>query len=120
MIYIHRHQFNRDGTTISRTGLLARVRLSDWSEQVVLPHERTTRGPREERLDRLRAVQANLSPLYFLYRDSDSEIRKGLSGNICRCTGYTDIVRSVRKAAEALSEAGKVRSPSGHVSKVPA
>ena len=52
--------------------------------------------------------------------DSDSEIRKGLSGNICRCTGYTDIVRSVRKAAEALSEAGKVRSPSGDVSKVPA
>ncbi len=51
---------------------------------------------------------------------SDSEIRKGLSGNICRCTGYTDIVRSVRKAAEALSEAGKVRSPSGDVSKVPA
>ena len=74
MIYIHRHQFDRDGTTISRTGLLARVRLSDWSEQVVLPHERTTRGPREERLDRLRAVQANLSPLYFLYRDAGGEI----------------------------------------------
>jgi xanthine dehydrogenase iron-sulfur cluster and FAD-binding subunit A len=43
-----------------------------------------------------------------------------LAGNICRCTGYTDIVRSVRKAAEALSEAGKVRSPAGNVSKVPA
>ncbi|HLL49512.1 MAG TPA: DUF1015 family protein, partial [Thermomicrobiales bacterium] len=56
-IYIHRHQFDRDGTTVSRTGLLARVRLSDWSEQVVLPHELTTRGPRVERLDRLRAVQ---------------------------------------------------------------
>jgi carbon-monoxide dehydrogenase small subunit len=51
---------------------------------------------------------------------SDSEIRKGLSGNICRCTGYTDIVRSVRKAAEALSEADKLRLPSGDVSKVPA
>jgi uncharacterized protein (DUF1015 family) len=75
MIYIHHHRFDQDGTTISRTGLLARVRLTDWSERVVLPHERTTRGPREERLDRLRAVQANLSPLYFLYRDPDSEIR---------------------------------------------
>jgi xanthine dehydrogenase iron-sulfur cluster and FAD-binding subunit A len=43
-----------------------------------------------------------------------------LAGNICRCTGYTDIVKSVRKAAEALSEADKVRLPSGNVSKVPA
>ena len=33
----------------------------------------------------------------------DREIRQGLSGNICRCTGYTDIVTSVRKAAEAVA-----------------
>jgi uncharacterized protein (DUF1015 family) len=76
MIYVHRHQFDQDGTMFSRTGLLARVRLTDWSEQIVLPHERTTPGPREERLARLRAVRANLSPLYFLYRDADGEIRR--------------------------------------------
>jgi uncharacterized protein (DUF1015 family) len=75
-IYIHHHQFSHDRTVVSRTGLLARVRLTDWSERIVLPHERTTRGPREERLHRLRAVRANLSPLYFLYRDDDSEIRQ--------------------------------------------
>lgn len=75
-IYIHQHQFSLEGGKVSRTGLLARVRLTDWSERIVLPHERTTRGPREERLARLRAVQANLSPLYFLYRDADGEIRR--------------------------------------------
>jgi carbon-monoxide dehydrogenase small subunit len=30
---------------------------------------------------------------------SDEEIRHGLEGNICRCTGYENIVRSVRAAA---------------------
>src|SRR5215217_6445399 len=75
-MYVHQHKFSRGGKVISRTGLLARVRLTDWSERIVLPHERTTRGPREERLGRLRAVQANLSPLYFLYRDADGEIRR--------------------------------------------
>jgi uncharacterized protein (DUF1015 family) len=74
MIYIHRHQFNQDGTAVSRTGLLARVRLADWSERIVLPHERTTPGPRAERLARLRAVRANLSPLYLLYRDAGGVI----------------------------------------------
>jgi aerobic carbon-monoxide dehydrogenase small subunit len=32
---------------------------------------------------------------------SDTEIRVAISGQICRCTGYENIVRSVRSAAEA-------------------
>ena len=32
---------------------------------------------------------------------SDQEIRDGLEGNLCRCTGYENIVRAVRRAAEA-------------------
>ena len=30
---------------------------------------------------------------------SDEEIRIGLSGNLCRCTGYDGIVKAVRQAA---------------------
>ena len=32
---------------------------------------------------------------------SDEEIRHGLEGNLCRCTGYENIVRAVREAAGA-------------------
>jgi len=32
---------------------------------------------------------------------SDAEIREGLSGNLCRCTGYEHIVRALREAAQA-------------------
>ena len=32
---------------------------------------------------------------------SDEEIREGLEGNLCRCTGYENIVRAVRSAAQA-------------------
>ena len=31
---------------------------------------------------------------------SDAEIREAISGQICRCTGYTNIVKSIRWAAE--------------------
>ncbi len=34
---------------------------------------------------------------------TDEEIRDHLSGNICRCTGYVNIVAAVRHAAAALS-----------------
>lgn len=35
---------------------------------------------------------------------TDEEIREGLSGNLCRCTGYANIVRAVREAADARPE----------------
>ena len=35
---------------------------------------------------------------------SDAEIREVLSGNLCRCTGYQNIVAAVRKAAAAIRD----------------
>jgi carbon-monoxide dehydrogenase small subunit len=37
---------------------------------------------------------------------SDDEIRRGLAGNLCRCTGYQNIVRAVRRASELLADPG--------------
>ena len=34
---------------------------------------------------------------------SDDEIRTALEGNLCRCTGYQNIVASVRAAADAMA-----------------
>lgn len=39
---------------------------------------------------------------------TDEEIRKGLEGNFCRCTGYTKIIESV-KAAAASMMAGRMK-----------
>jgi aerobic-type carbon monoxide dehydrogenase small subunit (CoxS/CutS family) len=33
---------------------------------------------------------------------TEEEIRKGISGNLCRCTGYTKIVESIREAARSM------------------
>jgi carbon-monoxide dehydrogenase small subunit len=38
---------------------------------------------------------------------TEAEIRRALSGNLCRCTGYTKIVRAVRRAAEASRADGR-------------
>ena len=35
-------------------------------------------------------------------RPTQDEVREGLSGNLCRCTGYTQIVESVLHAAEKM------------------
>jgi carbon-monoxide dehydrogenase small subunit len=54
-----------------------------------------------------------LSTVALLAEDadpSDETIRHGLEGNICRCTGYHNIVRAVHAAASALA-AGAEPSP---------
>jgi carbon-monoxide dehydrogenase small subunit len=35
---------------------------------------------------------------------TDEQIKEGLSGNLCRCTGYASIIRAVHKAATMLKE----------------
>ena len=42
---------------------------------------------------------------------SEDEIRRALAGNLCRCTGYADILRSVQRAAALLAEAEGSRAP---------
>ena len=36
---------------------------------------------------------------------SEAEIREGISGNLCRCTGYVNIVKAIQQAAGSLSAA---------------
>jgi carbon-monoxide dehydrogenase small subunit len=36
---------------------------------------------------------------------SDEQIREGLSGNLCRCTGYVKMIEAVHRAAEEMSHA---------------
>ena len=58
-----------DGSTRSRTGFFARVRVEDYGAGRIRPHERTHPGPKEDRLRLTRATRANLSPIFSLFPD---------------------------------------------------
>lgn len=57
------------GKAITRRGFLGLVKLVPFSDRIVLPHERTLSGPKEDRLKLTRATCASLSPGFQLYRD---------------------------------------------------
>ncbi|MBA2530401.1 MAG: (2Fe-2S)-binding protein [Euzebyales bacterium] len=42
---------------------------------------------------------------------SEEEVREGLEGNLCRCTGYENIVKAVRKAAGMIRDGAAVAAP---------
>jgi uncharacterized protein (DUF1015 family) len=62
------------GPTTKRRGFLALVRLVPFAKRIVLPHERTLSGPKEDRLKLFRATRTNLSPGFMLYRDARREL----------------------------------------------
>src|SRR5262249_20814987 len=62
------------GPALTRRGFLALVRVVPFADRVVLPHERTLSGPKEDRLKLFRATRTNLSPGFMLYRDARAEL----------------------------------------------
>ena len=58
-----------DGSSKTRRGFFARVRVEDYGPGLIRPHERTHPGPKEDRLNLTRATRANLSPIFSLYSD---------------------------------------------------
>jgi uncharacterized protein (DUF1015 family) len=59
-----------DGSTRTRRALIAALELTRFDEGVVLPHERTLSGPKVDRLNLMRATEANFGHIFMLYPDN--------------------------------------------------
>jgi uncharacterized protein (DUF1015 family) len=74
-LYVFQQRFaDPSGRELRRVGFFGALRLEDYERRVVLPHERTMRGPKDDRLRQLRATCANLSSVFFLYEDPEGEL----------------------------------------------
>jgi uncharacterized protein (DUF1015 family) len=56
-----------DGIARTRFGIVGSLKVEPYETGTVLPHERTHRGPKEERLRLLRATHVQLEPIFLLY-----------------------------------------------------
>jgi uncharacterized protein (DUF1015 family) len=82
-LYAHHQTFtDAHGTEHTRKGFLGAVRLATYDEEIVLPHERTLRGPKIDRLELMKACDSNLSPVFFLYDDPERKVDALLEANL--------------------------------------
>ncbi|MBI2873225.1 MAG: DUF1015 domain-containing protein [Chloroflexi bacterium] len=72
-MYVVRQSFTHGAGVRERLTILACVRLEPFGTSV-LPHERTSEGPKRDRLALMEASGANFSPLMALYRDSTGRL----------------------------------------------
>lgn len=68
-LYFYQLKYPLKEKVLTRKGFFACVRLEEFQAKVVLPHEETMSKPKEDRLNLLRACQANFSPIFALYPD---------------------------------------------------
>ncbi len=59
-----------EGVSHTRCGFFAAMRLHDFSEKKVLPHEKTLSGPKADRLNLFRKTKTNISGIFGLYADA--------------------------------------------------
>ncbi len=71
-VFVCRHEFRLDGSNCTRTGLIAALRLYNYSENIVFPHETTYDAPKADRLNMLRTIRKDLEPVFLIYSDPEN------------------------------------------------
>lgn len=96
------------GTKVTRRGFLGLVKLVELDQRIVLPHERTLSGPKEDRLKLFRATRTNLSPGFMLYRDP----ARALDSALARATELTkfDTADGIHHAVAKITDKDAVRA----------
>ena len=70
-IYIYEMEFNAYNKRKSVKGIIARVKVEEFSKGVILPHEFTLSKAKADRFNLMKATNCNFSQIYALYMDSE-------------------------------------------------
>jgi len=75
--YVYHQEFTIPGTDkrVVRKGFIGLLRLYDFEEKVVFPHEKILAKPKEDRLRMLRTTGVNFESVFLLYPDEKNEIQ---------------------------------------------
>jgi uncharacterized protein (DUF1015 family) len=78
-IYLYTQRFHLGSRALVRNGLIARIRLEEFANGRILPHERTFPKAKEDRLRLLTATRTNISPIFGLYPSGDTGLESLLT-----------------------------------------
>lgn len=73
-VYVYRQHFERDGRPGTIVGFTCAVKLHDYSDGVVMPHENTLAKPKSQLIELIRQTKTNLDSIYGLYADEEGTL----------------------------------------------
>jgi len=76
-LYIYEQTFKSpDGTPRIRSGVVALVRLEEFSKGIIMPHERTMLKHKADRMELMKAIGGDTEQIFMLYDDPTGEIEE--------------------------------------------
>ena len=79
-IYPYTQTYRVGGREVTRAGFVALGEVTDYSQGVVLPHERTHAGPKQDRMRHLQTTGADIGLLFMLTADPQGALREATTG----------------------------------------
>lgn len=117
-IYVYHQDFELDGTPVTRRGFISRVRLEQFGEGRIYPHEETHSKAKQDRLNLTRATSCNTSQIFSIYADENNEVQETLEAAISDRTPHqaTDQAGVVHRLwpvtdSEAVARAATLMGP---------
>jgi uncharacterized protein (DUF1015 family) len=98
-LYVYHQTFEHAGKTYIQRKFITAVRLRPFEEGVILPHEETFGGPKEDRLALMKATACNLSPVFALYTDPEDVIGEAFASIV---QGEPDVVGTMGGVANKV------------------
>lgn len=90
-LYVYSQKYRRGSKTIERTGFIGLLKLSSDKRKKALAHENTLAAPKQDRLNLMRSVKSNLSPIFVLYEDRPHKILNLLKKSCSKARPFVDI-----------------------------
>ena len=76
-LYLYEQTYQgRDGKVRVRTGIVASVRLEEFSKGVILPHESTIPKHKADRLALMNAIRGDTEQIFMLYEDPTGDVER--------------------------------------------
>ena len=96
--YAYEQTFSVNNTVYVRLGMIAAVELTEVDEGIILPHERTHSGPKEDRLRLLSTLRVNTEQVFLLYPDPQNRVNALLRSAIADRAPDVDVIELFENA----------------------
>ncbi len=83
-LYLYKQEFQVRNEKKMRIGLVARVKLEEFSSRKVLPHEKTFPKHKVDRLNLLKATNTNTGQIFLLYNDDNDNVSEAIKGAMAK------------------------------------
>jgi uncharacterized protein (DUF1015 family) len=109
-LYYLKQEFESDGIKYKRGGFVSLCELIEFDKGVVLPHEKTLSGPKVDRLELMKATNANFEQIYGLYSDPEKKIDSFFKKSLEREPDLTVEIENVKHMVWKLQEESEVEA----------